>query len=473
MTDSYGVDYSRRVDNPSTAVSLFSSGGVGDLAIRQAGFEILASNEVLADRHAVYRANFPETNAVTGDIWESLEELERLALDRLDGRSLTLFYATPPCQGMSRNGRGKLLSAIRAGQKPTLDPRNRLIVPAMELARRLQPEVVLLENVPEMATTLILDRDGSPVQIVDFVRRELGDRYVGCAEVVEFADFGVPQCRQRLISVFTRNRRLAEWFLSQGTFMPSRSHSRGGSNGSSPWVTVRDAIEAMPPLDAKWAESAKSSIPFHRVPLLDSMKYWWVENTRPERSAFDNQCAECGFAGNRTHSSRRDAKGINRASRETPLHCERCGAMLPRPSVERDGERVLMRGYTSAYKRMAYDKPASALTRNLSYACSDNKLHPVQNRVLSLHEAFRLHTLDRYEYRWKRPDGRRVSDKTIREIVGESIPPAGLQKIIDHLVAVRDGAETDCVGRVQKAMLLTGGRLNPAQEADPGIISSH
>lgn len=459
MTISCDVDYSRRVDSSSTAISLFSSGGIGDLAIRQAGFEILASNEVLADRHAVYRANFPDTTAVIGDIWESLEELERLALDRLDGRSLTLFYATPPCQGMSKNGRGKLLSAIRAGQKPRLDPRNRLIVPAMELARRLQPEVVLLENVPEMATTLILDRDGSPVQIVDFVRRELGDRYVGCAEIVEFADFGVPQCRQRLISVFTRNRRLANWFLSQGTFMPPRSHARDGSNGSSRWVTVRDAIEALPALDAKCAEAAKSSIPFHRVPLLDPMKYWWVENTRAERSAFDNQCGECGFAENRTHSARRDAKGINRASRETPLHCERCGAMLPRPSVERDGERVLMRGYTSAYKRMAYDKPASALTRNLSYACSDNKLHPVQNRVLSLYEAFRLHTLDRYDYRWERPDGRRVSDKTIREIVGESIPPAGLQKIIDHLVAIRQGVETKCVGGSQKAMLLTGGRL--------------
>ena len=116
--------------------------------------------------------------------------------------------------------------------------------------------------------------------------------------------------------------------------------------------------------------------------------------------------------------------------------------MLPRPSVERAGRCVLMRGYTSAYKRMAYDKPASALTRNLSYACSDNKLHPAQNLVLSLYEAFRLHTLDRYDYEWARPDGRSVSDKTIREIVGESIPPAGLQIFVDHLLAVRDGNDS-------------------------------
>ena len=290
-----------------------------------------------------------------------------------------------------------------------------------------------------MASTLILDCGGNPIQIVDFVRRELGPSYVGCAEVVEFADFGVPQRRQRLITVFVRHNRLVDWFKVSDTFMPPRTHTPKGGKSSAPWVTVRSMIETLPPLDAKSPESATSSIPFHRVPLLDSMKYWWVENTPPGHTAFDNQCTKCGFQQNQTHTARRDHSGINRASRETPLFCEKCDAMLPRPSVERAGRRVLMRGYTSAYKRMAYDKPASALTRNLSYACSDNKLHPTQNRVLSLYEAFRLHTLDRYDYEWARPDGRRVSDKTIREIVGESIPPAGLQAIIDHLLAVRDG----------------------------------
>lgn len=422
-----------------TAISLFTSGGLGDLALRQAGFDILLSNEKLEDRHSVFAFNFPDTLAVTGDVWEVVDQLEAEARKQLNGRSLTLFYATPPCQGMSKNGRGKLLSAIRAGQKPPLDERNRLIVPTMDLARRLQPEVVLLENVPEMADTLILDDDGQPTQILDFVKEQLGSDYVGCGEVVEFADYGVPQCRQRLITVFSRNPRLKGWYAECGTFMPPRTHSPTGQDGTARWVTVRGAIEGLPPLDAKDAESASSDIPFHRVPLLDNMKYWWVENTPTERTAFDNQCASCGFDGNQTHTARRDHNGINRASRHTPLFCEKCGEMLPRPSVERDGKRELMRGYTSAYKRMSFERPASALTRNLSYACSDNKLHPEQNRVLSLYEAFRIHTLDRYTYEWQRSDGKRVSDKTIREIIGESIPPGGLQAIVDHLVEIHHG----------------------------------
>lgn len=435
----------------NTAISLFTSGGIGDLAVRAAGFDILVSNEILADRHAVFAQNFADTLAVTGDIETSLHRIETATRERLRGRPLRLFYATPPCQGMSKNGRGKLLNAVRAGAKPPMDPRNRLIIPTMDLARRLDPEVVILENVPEMADTFIVDPAGRVVNIPEYVGEQLGPRYVGRPEVVEFADYGVPQRRQRLITVYSRRPRLVSWFDQHATFIPPATHAPRGGQGRARWVTVRDAIEEFPPLDASAEASATSPLPFHRVPLLDDMKYWWVRHTPPEKGAFDNQCVACGCDENPTHGAARNALGINRASRETPLHCVRCGEMLPRPSTEADGHRVLMKGFTSAYKRMSYDKPASALTRNLSYACSDNKLHPTQHRVLSLREAFRLHTIDQFNYEWKRADGRVPSDKTIREIIGESIPPLGLLRILEHVMAVDDGRISDSVRQSTRA----------------------
>jgi DNA (cytosine-5)-methyltransferase 1 len=60
--------------------------------------------------------------------------------------------------------------------------------------------------------------------------------------------------------------------------------------------------------------------------------------------------------------------------------------------------------------------------------------------VLSLEEAVRVHTLDRFNYRWQRADGGSVSDKTIREVIGESIPPAGFAIIVQHLTGLLDGA---------------------------------
>ena len=90
---------------------------------------------------------------------------------------------------------------------------------------------------------------------------------------------------------------------------------------------------------------------------------------------------------------------------------------------------------------MRGDLPASALTRNLSYACSDHKLHPTEQRVLSLHEAFLLHTITDHVYEWRRADGRRLADKTVREIIGESIPPRGLAVIFQALTeALPEGA---------------------------------
>lgn len=428
--------------SPSTAISLFTSGGIGDLALRHAGFEILVSNELLAERHAVFAFNFPETRTVTGDIRQSVDRVVTLAEQVLGGRALDLLYATPPCQGMSKNGRGKLLAAVRAGKRPAMDERNRLIIPVLSIARRLQPRTVLFENVPEMRDTVILDADGLPVPILDLIERELGREYSGKAEVVEFADYGVAQLRQRLITIFTRCTVLQNWLDQAGTFLPPPTHSEHGRDGTRPWITVRDAIGGLPPLDAGNLETCRSMLPFHRVPWLDETKYWWVRNTPGEKSAFDNQCVECGFDGNPGHVARRDHEGVNRTRRDTPLYCLRCGSLLPRPSTPCGDRRVLMRGFTSAYKRMAFDRPASALTRNLSYACSDNKLHPNQHRVLSLHEAFRLHTLDRFDFSWKRRDGRPVSDKVIREIIGESIPPLGLKVIVEHLRRIQDGTIT-------------------------------
>ena len=317
-----------------------------------------------------------------------------------------------------------------------LDPRNQLVLHALDIATTLRPLVVAMENVPEMANTVIEDRDGKVRPILDIVRDTLGADYQGKAEVVEFADYGVPQRRKRLISIWTRSAALQRRLAKEGSLLPPRTHAQHPTNHRLPWVTVTDALVGLPALDAGHADTAKSHIPYHRVPLLYADKYFWVSNTPEGAGAFDNQCVQpsCGYTGNPTHGSRRDAAGVNRSNRSTPVRCTRCGALLPRPWVrEADGTVRLMSGYTSAYKRMKGDLPASALTRNLSYACSDHKLHPTQHRVLSLHEAFILHTVSEYPYRWNRADGKRLSDKTVREIIGESIPPKGLERIFASL----------------------------------------
>lgn len=420
-------------------VTLFASGGIGDLALRQAGVDVVVANELIHERAEVFKYNFPECEMIVGNIWELQGQIINTVEQKLKGAPLDFLMATPPCQGMSKNGRGKLLSLIRQGVRPELDQRNQLIVPTINIVKALLPKVVVLENVPEMKDTLISVNDNL-VNIIEFVKSSLQPLgYVGRAEVVEFADYGVPQRRQRLITIFSREDKMVEYYQRFFSFIPKQTHKQNPINGYKPWVTLRDAISKTVPLDAVNQEKATSSTPFHYVPVFDKDKYFWVSNTPPEQGAFDNQCVKCDHQHNSIHGATKDINGVNRANENTPIRCNQCDALLPRPWVVHKDEYRIMKGYTSAYRRMKWDSPANALTTNLSYACSDSKIHPDQNRVLSLHEAFIVHTIDHYNYQWKRFDGKKVSDKLIREIIGESIPPKGLEYILTHVIEIYRG----------------------------------
>lgn len=432
-----------------SAISLFSGAAIGDKGLERAGLCFLLFNEIDEKRAALIRANFPESKVIDQDVQNVEQQICNLTSEALAGRELFALIATPPCQGMSPNGLGKLLNNARRGLRPELDPRNRLILPALRIAKAIQPKWVILENVPRMEYTVIEDERKRLVRILDLIPDYLGEDYVGEAKTVEFADYGVPQRRQRLITIYSRLPEARGAFEAGRSLIPVPTHDKLGRHGLSRWVTVRDAIGHFPPLDARNSHTARDpDIPFHHVSVLDPKKYEWIRHTPKNGSTFDNQCVnpECRFDGNPTHGSKRDSRGINRARRDTPLYCMKCGHLLPRPyTVAKDGSIRLMRGYTSAYKRMSWDLPAPTLTQNLSYACSDHKLHPSQNRVLSLAEACKLQTISDFEYRWgplavngRGPLGR-APDTLIRDAIGESVPPRFTYLLGRHILSISLG----------------------------------
>jgi DNA (cytosine-5)-methyltransferase 1 len=419
-----------------TAVSLFSSAGIGELGLREAGIRVLASNELLKDRHSLYAANFPEVRCFDGDIWAVEPDLIDFVRGQLNGDELFLLYATPPCQGMSSNGMGRLNHEVRAGTRPPVDERNRLIIPAVNVIRALNPRWILLENVPGMAQTAITDDSGKQVQILDFIREQLGDRYVGCAEVFACADFGIAQTRKRLITIYTRDPEGIAYFeAAGGTFAAPTDRQRP--------ITLREAIGHLPPLDARLGRNAAPGFhPMHRVPVMSDEKYWWVSQTPEGDTAYNNQCVvpSCGFTGNPLH---KDVKSGGRwqSNKQTPFFCESCGALLPRPTVvdKKTGKRRLIKGFHSAYRRMKWDEPARSLTKNLLFEASDNKIHPEQNRVLSLYEAMVIQSVASYDYTFADAQGRVASDGLIAKILGESVPPKLIELFARRMIDLSSG----------------------------------
>ncbi|MBN3490529.1 DNA cytosine methyltransferase [Acholeplasma equirhinis] len=419
------------------AISLFSSSGIGDLALRNNNISVVIANELLPNRSKLYQQNFPESYMIQGDIWEKKDYIIDYYKMNYDENPF-LIMATPPCQGMSSNGMGKLLSEFRLGNRERFDPRNRLIIPTIEIIKELKPDWVIFENVPNMDNTIILDENDEPIKIVDYIFRELTD-YVGKAEVVNTADYGIPQIRKRLITILSRNKDAIEYFKKYGTFMPNPTHSDRREDVSK-WITLHDAIGHLPPLDAiKGQNSRKDYNVFHKVSVMDPKKYEWIKHTKEGDSAFNNQCINpnCMYQKNKLHGAKHDESGIYKSNKTTPLYCEKCGHLLPRPYVKdkKTGDLRIMSGYTSAYKRMLWDMPASTITMNFPYVSSDNKVHPTQNRTLSIYEALILQTISQYTYKFEIAN-EMVSESLIIETIGESVPPLLIDKILQNILKI-------------------------------------
>lgn len=416
-------------------LSLFSSAGIGELGIKNCGMDILLSNELIRERCDLYHENYPETENICGNIWEKQSEIINSWKSKHVGNPF-MIYATPPCQGMSFNGLGKLLSEIREGRRPKEDPRNRLIIPTIEIIKKLQPEWVLLENVPTMQSTVIRTEDDEYKNIIDYIMEELSPEYVGKAETVNCADYGIPQTRVRLITILTKNRKGKQFFKKYGSFLPVRTHSESGNNGLHKWMTLRDAIGSLPALSAEEGKNENEEIEWHVVPIMKKDKFWWVKNTPMNETAYNNQCVKCGYKENPKHGMCMEG-GRHQSRKDTPIYCARCGALLPRPTmIDRvTKERRLIRGFDSAYKRMSWDLPSPTLTQNFQYEASDKKLHPDQNRVLSVYEGLILQTINKYDYQFS-IKGKKISRVLCCDIIGESVPPLVIEMICRNIINI-------------------------------------
>ena len=413
------------------AISLFSSSGIGDLGIKANNIDIVVSCEKEESRHELYHNNYPNCHCITGDIWNKVDEIVNYYNQKFDEEPF-LIMATPPCQGMSSNGAGKLLNEFRKGNRKALDERNRLIIPAIEIILRLKPKWIIFENVPEMINTLIEDEDGELVNIIDYMNKKLKPLYQGKPEVVNVADYGVPQNRKRLITIFTKTKEGKLIFNQNDTLLPKKTHENN-------WITLKEAIGHIPPLDAKKGKEKNLEVhPLHYVPVLKEDHYYWVENTKEGDTAFNNQCVnpKCRYQNNTKHGTNK-SEGINKSNNNTPLYCEKCGELLPRPWVhnKKDNSYRLMKGYVSAYKRMSWDNPASTLTQNFQFACSDNKILPSLIRVLLIYEALILQSISEYDYNFE-VDGKLSRTGLIRDSIGESVPPKLIDLICKNILRI-------------------------------------
>lgn len=250
-----------------------------------------------------------------------------------------------------------------AGKMKSNDVRNTLIVSVIDFIKENQPSNALIENVPGILRFSIKINQKIK-KIIDYIKEELEPLgYTINYDIVCASNYGTPQYRKRAIFLISKIRK---WNFP-------KKHK---------YITVKQAIGDLPSLESgKICKDKK----FHYSKIHNKNHILWMKNTPTGKTALDNK----------VHYPNIEARKI--------------------------------KGFSTTYKRIDWDRPAPTITMSNGAISSQNNVHPGKKnkdgtysdaRVLTILELLRLSGL---------PDDWNIplwaSDKLIREVLGESFPP--------------------------------------------------
>lgn len=308
-----------------TAVDLFAGGGGLTVGLKRAGFRVVAAVEIERHAFATYKANHPEVQAFKQDI-STISGKELLACSPTS--TVDLLAGCPPCQGFS-----SLTSKYRKA-----DPRNELVSEMGRLVEEMRPRVVMMENVPG------LTQKGKPL-FDAFLARLTSLGYIYKWDVLQVANYGIPQSRRRLVLLAG---------LEFPVDLPHATHARAGAKGLLPWRTLRDVLMA-----------ERKTVTFSAARAAGGPQ------------AFDWHVVRDMSAKNR-----------ERLSNAKPGEVWMKMAKELRPTCHQDEKA----GFSNVYGRLRWDHPSVTITAGCTTLSKGRFGHPEQDRTLSVREAATLQT---------------------------------------------------------------------------------
>lgn len=338
-----------------TAIDCFAGCGGLSLGLRRAGFDIRAAVEINEAARETYAANHPGTKLFGDALDVTSEELR----STLNGEPLSLLAGCAPCQGFC---------SLTSKNKNSEDPRNVLLLRMADFIEELKPEVVMMENVPGLMSrgSEIFERFIAVLESCKYPARN-GWR------VVQMADFGIPQCRRRLVMLVGRGFEIP---------FPQPTHGRQPAYGSSlkNWLSLKHAIgKEHKPLTLQNARARGGP-----------RKHKWhvVRDLQPQVAAR----LDAAIPG-------KTWLAVNESFR---------------PECHRNG----YEGFTNTYGRMSWDQTPVTITAGCTTPCKGRFGHPDKDRTtISVREAAVIQTFPR-NYKF-------VTDymEFVCDMIGNAVPP--------------------------------------------------
>src|ERR1700687_1068874 len=366
-----------------TVLDLFAGAGGFCLGFHRAGFQAVAAvdhDPLAAETLAV---NFADhgLHALVRDLATfEPDDLRRYLKGQGRAASFDVIIGGPPCQGWSQVGRGKLRKLASDGDRETAadaDLRNDLYVHLLHFVAAFRPQVAVMENVPGM-----LSYGGRNVaDVVQTSFQALG--YDTVLALLDAADFGVPQQRERLFFVGVRED-------LRVSFRVPASRRRNGLP-LRPQVTVWEAIADLPPI-SNGARIWRLRYPGDR-PLSAYARR--MRDLADPGTIFDHVC--------RAHNAQ-DLEAF-RVLREGGWYRDLPGRL----------KRYRDDIFEDKYKKLHRNRPSGCITAHLSRDCYTH-IHPTRARTISVREAARLQSFPDCFY-----FAGSMGDKF--RLIGNAVPP--------------------------------------------------
>lgn len=207
-----------------TCVDLFSGAGGLSRGFYDAGYDVVLGVDFDEAALKTFKENHGSADTMKLDLFNH-DNIEKI-IDYLHQKKIKLdvLVGGPPCQGFSI-----------AGPRDMNDKRNTLYLAMVELADKLKPQAVVLENVPGMIQTN--GGIGAKRIIEDF--KKIG--YEMTSKLLYAPDYGIPQMRKRVFFVGLREAK--ESFIFPDPLI-DKEH----------YYTCEDAISDLPSLQTEQGE---------------------------------------------------------------------------------------------------------------------------------------------------------------------------------------------------------------------------
>lgn len=218
--------------NKPKVADFFAGAGGLSLGFSQAGYRICFANDFQDVCVNTYRFNHPEVpsdKVLCEDIRKIVDNIQDYIPEDID-----IVIGGPPCQGFSSANQQRIID----------DPRNELYKYYIKAVTKLAPKFVLMENVRGMLSvaTQVVEDFRNITAHKDGRNYHYDIRY----ELLNSADFGVAQSRERLIYIAIRNDIMEENKVSPTDIFNEIKQS---CKGISP-VNLSEALAFIKPLDA-------------------------------------------------------------------------------------------------------------------------------------------------------------------------------------------------------------------------------